>query len=124
MTMPQYDVYIMASRNGVLYIGITSDLVARVRQHKLKVLPGFTAKYNATRLVWHESFVSRNDAIACEKRLKGWRREKKIALIESKNPKWEDLAADLGETQTPRQPEIPQVATAPFGMTYGRQTGF
>jgi putative endonuclease len=116
--MPQYDVYIMGSRNGVLYIGITRDLVARVRQHKLKTLPGFTAKYNASRLLWHETFASRNEAIVCEKRLKGWRREKKIALIESKNPKWEDLAEELGEANTSHQPEIPQVAKAPIGMTY------
>jgi len=118
--MRQYDVYIMGSRNGVIYIGITSDLVSRVRQHKQKLLPGFTAKYNATRLVWHETFASRNEAIACEKRLKGWRREKKVALIESKNPKWEDLGAELGKTSATHQPEIPQVASAPFGMTYGR----
>jgi putative endonuclease len=116
--MPQYDVYIMGSRNGVLYIGITSDLVARVRQHKMKSLPGFTARYNVTRLVWHETFASRNEAIASEKRLKGWRREKKVALIESTNPKWEDLAEVFGETSAAHQPEIPQVAKAPIGMTF------
>jgi len=68
--MKTYDVYIMASRSGVLYIGITSDLETRVRQHKLKLLCGFTAKYNVNRLVWHESFADVNEAIACEKRLK------------------------------------------------------
>ncbi len=88
--MPEYDVYIMASRNGVLYIGVTSDLIARVREHKLKLKAGFTAKYNVSNLVWHETFTSRNEAIACEKRLKGWRRSKKIALVESMNPTWRD----------------------------------
>jgi putative endonuclease len=116
--MPEYDVYIMASRSGVLYIGVTSDLVARVRAHKLKLNLGFTEKYNVSNLVWHETFASRNEAIDCEKKLKGWRRSKKIALVESKNPTWRDLGEEFGETNTRRRPEIPQVAKAPIGMTY------
>jgi len=93
--MKTYDVYIMSSRSGVLYVGITSDLVERVWQHKQKLFEGFTAKYNVNRLVWYESFTDVNEAIACEKRLKGWRRSKKVALIEETNPTWRDLAEEF-----------------------------
>jgi hypothetical protein len=68
--------------------------------------------------VWHETFQSRNEAIAREKQIKGWRRTKKIALIETMNPKWEDLGAEFLESNTIRHPEVPQVAKAPIGMTY------
>jgi len=90
-----YDVYIMSSRSGVLYVGVTSDLVTRILQHKAKAIPGFTAKYNVDRLVWHESFQDVNEAIAREKQIKGWRREKKIALVEATNFEWCDLAEDF-----------------------------
>jgi len=89
-----YYVYIMASRNKTLYTGVTSDLRSRVFQHKMKLLKGFTKRYNITRLVWYEETNDVQEALATEKRIKGWLREKKIALIESLNPDWEDLAAD------------------------------
>ncbi len=88
-------VYFMASKSGVLYLGVTSNLSVRVGQHKEKVLPGFTQKYNATKLVWFEPHSSIRSAIAREKEIKKWRRSKKIALIESFNPEWNDLCLNL-----------------------------
>ncbi len=87
-----YFTYIMASRSHTLYIGITGDLQKRVFQHKWKEHSGFTARYNCDRLVWFESHQDVQKAIAREKELKGWRRSKKIALIESVNPTWVDLS--------------------------------
>ncbi len=89
-----YFTYIMASRSHTLYIGITSDLHKRVFEHKWKEHDGFTERYNCDRLVWFESYQDVQRAIAREKQLKGWRREKKIALIEKTNPAWVDLARD------------------------------
>ena len=90
-----FHVYIMASKSGVLYLGVTSDLVKRVGQHKSKILPGFTRRYNVTKLVWFEPHTSIRSAIAREKEIKSWRRAKKVALIESLNIHWDDLAATL-----------------------------
>ena len=86
-------VYLLASRSRVLYIGMTNDLERRVREHRLGEFEGFTKKYRVHRLVFFESFHDARTAIAREKQLKGWRREKKVALIEAQNPTWEDLAA-------------------------------
>ena len=82
----------VASRSRTLYIGVTSNLEARVLQHKQKMFPGFTAQYNCDRLIWFESFSEIEHAIAPEKQLKGWSRSKKIALIVTGNPTWEDLS--------------------------------
>jgi putative endonuclease len=87
-----YFTYILASKTRRLYVGVTSDLSVRVWQHKNKALDGFTAKYNVDRLVYFEEFPTPEEAIAREKQLKGWRREKKIALIESENRGWADLS--------------------------------
>jgi putative endonuclease len=87
-----YYVYIMSSQRHVLYIGITSNIHQRVFQHKTHAFGGFTAKYNVTRLVYFERFGYVMTAIAREKELKAWRREKKIALIEVSNRKWRDLS--------------------------------
>jgi putative endonuclease len=92
-----YYVYIMASKNKTLYTGVTNDLYSRVYQHKRKLLEGFTKRYNITSLVWYEETNDIHEAIAMEKRIKGWLRKKKIALIESMNPDWEDLAAEWFE---------------------------
>jgi putative endonuclease len=89
-----YFTYIMASRSHTLYIGVTGDLHKRVFQHKWKEHDGFTAKYNCDRLVWFEGHQDVARAIAREKELKGWRRTKKIVLIESMNPTWTDLSRD------------------------------
>lgn len=91
--MKTYAVYIMASQSGVLYIGITNDLETRMFQHKRKLVPGFTARYNVQKLVYFELFRDVRAAIAREKELKGWLRKKKVALIESVNPLWRDLSA-------------------------------
>jgi putative endonuclease len=93
-------VYILASRrHGTLYIGVTSDLVGRLWQHRTKVVRGFTGRYRVYRLVHFELADTMEAAIAREKQLKAWRREWKIALIEEANPLWEDLAIGLGFAQ-------------------------
>jgi putative endonuclease len=89
-----YCTYIMAGRSHTLYIGVTGNLLRRVFQHKWREHDGFTARYNCDRLVWFERYGDVHKAIAREKELKGWRREKKIALIEGANPTWEDLSRD------------------------------
>lgn len=91
--MRTYCVYIMSSRTRVLYIGVTNNLVRRVSEHKRKLMPGFTRRYNVTRLVYYECTNDVRAAIAREKQLKGWLRIRKIALIESMNPEWDDLGA-------------------------------
>ncbi len=90
-----YHIYIMASASGVLYTGVTSHLESRVAQHKQKLFPGFSATYNTTKLVYFEPFSDVCNAIAREKQLKRWRREKKVFLIERANPAWRDLSADF-----------------------------
>ena len=90
--MKNYYVYIMASISRVLYIGVTNDLERRVSEHKSGTFEGFTRMYRCKRLVWYEMFRDIRQAIECEKRLKGWLREKKIALIEELNPNWADLS--------------------------------
>ena len=89
-------VYMLASkRNGTLYIGVTSDLVQRVWQHKNGVAEGFTKRYRIHILVWYETHETMESAITREKALKEWRRAWKIALIQKDNPAWRDLYFDL-----------------------------
>ncbi len=89
-------VYILASkRNGTLYVGVTSDLVKRIWEHRNDLVEGFTKRYSVHQLVWYELHESMNSAIQREKRLKGWKRKWKVQLIESKNPNWEDLYAKI-----------------------------
>jgi putative endonuclease len=85
-------VYIMASISKTLYTGATNDLERRVYEHKQKLVPGFSSSYNITMLVYFETLGDAMSAIEREKQIKGWGRAKKIALIESVNPNWEDLA--------------------------------
>jgi putative endonuclease len=92
--MRTYYVYVMASRARVLYTGVTNDLARRVDEHKRSLNAGFTSKYRVTRLVHCEEFRDIRVAIAREKELKGWKRSRKIALIERRNPTWLDLAED------------------------------
>ena len=92
--MTQYSVYIMGNRSGTLYTGMSSDLVGRVWQHKQKLGRSFSARYNVTRLVYYETTTDVRAAIARERQIKGYRRAKKVALIESMNPNWDDLSAD------------------------------
>lgn len=93
--MKQYYVYIMTNRSGTLYVGVTNDLQRRVFEHKSKLVKGFTQKYNINhninRLVLKET-PDVYAALTREKEIKGWRRSKKIALIEAMNPKWQDLS--------------------------------
>ena len=81
--------------NTVLYTGVTSDLSKRVYEHKEKLIEGFTKKYNVCKLVYFEEIDEIVEAISREKQIKGWIRKKKIALIESKNPEWDDLYKEL-----------------------------
>ena len=97
MSNKQYFVYILASKSGTLYTGMTNNLQRRIYQHKNKLIAGFTAKYNVNRLVHYEIFNDVRDAIAREKQIKGWLRKKKIALIEAMNPKWQDLSEEWAQ---------------------------
>ena len=90
--MKQYYVYILASIANTLYIGVTNNLERRVYEHKHNLNPGFTAKYNIKKLVYFETTNDISAAIAREKEIKGWKREKKINLIISENPGWKDLS--------------------------------
>ena len=90
----QYYVYIMASKSRVLYVGVTNNLQRRVEQHKQKLVEGFTHKYNVTRLLYYEMTNDVHAALAREKQIKSWRRSKKIELIESVNPTWQDLSEE------------------------------
>ncbi len=90
--MKHYYVYIMTSPSGTLYTGMTNDLKRRVYQHKHKLVEGFTAKYDVTRLAYYEETQDVQTAIAREKEIKSWRRSKKLELIKSLNPKWQDLS--------------------------------
>ena len=92
-----YYVYILANASRRLYIGMTNNLGRRVYEHKHKLTPGFTSEYNVNRLVYFESTSDVRAAIAREKQLKVWLRSKKIALIESQNPSWDDLSAEWFE---------------------------
>ena len=88
----EYYVYIMTNKSKTLYIGVTSNLMRRVREHKEKLIEGFTSKYNIHILVYYESTLNVHVALDREKQLKGWLRAKKIALINSMNPEWKDLS--------------------------------
>ena len=92
----QYFVYMMTGwDNGVIYIGVTGNLMRRVYEHKSKQIPGFTCKYNLNKLVYCEEYNDVNLAIKREKQLKRWTRQKKNMLVNSMNPDWKDLSADL-----------------------------
>ena len=89
-------VYILASRrNGTLYVGVTSDLIKRVWEHKNGAVEGFTKRYNVHKLAWYEVHESMESAIAREKAIKAWNRKWKLGLIEKTNPEWKDRYAEL-----------------------------
>ena len=95
--MKQPCVYILASRrNGTLYVGVTSNLPARVWQHRNEVVEGFSKKYGVHTLVWYEPHETMESAILREKQLKAGSRARKLALIEAANPQWRNLADELG----------------------------
>ena len=93
-TRPERESYVYILTNSVrtLYVGVTNDLVRRVYEHKHKLVPGFTEKYNVTWLAYYEAASDIRDAIAREKQIKAWRRSKKMALIDAFNPQWKDLS--------------------------------
>ena len=89
-----YYVHILTNRTRTLYVGVTNDLERRMFEHKNKFVPGFTNKYNVTWLAYFEQTSDVESAIAREKEIKGWRRSKKVALVESLNPLWKDLSLE------------------------------
>ena len=97
--------YIVGSLSGTLYIGMTNNLAKRVWQHKQHEIDGFTAKYKVDRLLYFETFDDVRNAIHREKQLKGWKRQKKIDLIEAQNPQWVDLSRGWYESRTLCHPE-------------------
>ncbi|HTV66182.1 MAG TPA: GIY-YIG nuclease family protein [Bryocella sp.] len=111
-----YWVYILASRSHNFYVGMTNDIERRVREHRTKAIDGFSTRYNINRLVWYERFHYVRNAIAREKQIKSWRREKKIALIEKANPTWQDLSEEWGKPVPPlaqaADPSTPVAATS------------
>jgi putative endonuclease len=92
MSQKTYYVYILSNRSRMLYVGMTNNLFRRIYEHKEKINPGFSSKYNLVRLVYFEETDDVNQAIQREKQIKGWLRRKKIMLIERENPGWIDLA--------------------------------
>ena len=122
MRRHDYWVYILANKHrSTLYIGVTNDLERRVAEHKLGEVPGFTQRYQLKHLVWFEHFREIDEAIATEKKLKGWLRSKKNALIEKTNPRWMDLSD--GWEQQPRidngWPNIEEMVRDPSPVTAG-----
>ena len=111
----RYYVYIMASRTHVFYVGITNNIVRRVREHKDGIYDGFTSRYKVNRLVWYEAWPYVRTAIAREKQIKPWRREKKIWLIESMNPTWQDLSEDWGKPIQPPRTAGPSTRAEALG---------
>ena len=94
--MDGYFVYILASqRNGTLYVGVTSDLNRRIEAHKAKAVPGFTKRYGVDRLVLVEGYSSIDEARDRERRVKRWKRDWKLELIEKSNPTWRDLTNEI-----------------------------
>jgi putative endonuclease len=120
--MRNYYVYIMSNRTHVLYIGVTNDLYRRVEEHREGTFGGFTSKYKLRRLVYFEHTDDIGAAIAREKQLKNWRREKKIALIERMNPTWSDLSRELfGEVEPPNESVADDPGTSLRGGPSTRQ---
>ena len=92
--MKNYYVYIMGSKSGTLYIGVTNNIKKRVYEHKNHLVPGFTDKYDIDRLLYFETIRDSASAINREKQIKRWRHEKKVTLIDLLNPEWNDLSQD------------------------------
>ena len=96
--MEEFYVYIVTNRrNGTLYLGCTNDIKRRIFEHKNKILKGFTEKYNTNKLVYYQSFISKDEAFTKERQMKTWKRKWKVELIEQNNPNWIDLSEDWFE---------------------------
>jgi putative endonuclease len=102
MSRDHYYVYIVTNISKTLYIGVINDLGRRMFEHKNKLVPGFTSRYDINELVYFEETRDIYSALAREKEIKGWRRSKKTQLIESMNPKWCDLSSGWFEDEIPR----------------------
>jgi putative endonuclease len=112
-------VYILASQfRGTLYIGVTSDLMRRIFEHRAGIRSGFAKQYSVHRLVHFEPFADMESAIAREKQLKRWHRQWKINLIEEKNPNWDDLAVGLGFDKLPRDTALLRHPELVSGSSY------
>ena len=108
----------MANYAQTLYTGVTNNLERRVYEHKMKLVPGFTSRYDLTTLVYYESVGDINAVIAREKQIKGWLRRKKVSLIEAENPEWRDLSEDWFDchsegAQRPKNPSVQNDGTDP-----------
>jgi putative endonuclease len=118
-----YCVYILASRSRNLYVGVTNNLERRLIEHRDGLVPGFTKKYRIFRLVYYEVFGDIRAAIAQEREIKGWRREKKLWLINRNNPTWEDLAQRLADERAAEKRRLQEAVLkqrqekAPSGRT-------
>ncbi|OGE62560.1 endonuclease [Candidatus Daviesbacteria bacterium RIFCSPLOWO2_01_FULL_41_32] len=86
-----YYVYILTNRSNTLYIGVTNDLERRISEHSFKTISDFTSRYNLNKLIYYQEFTNINDAIAAEKKIKGWTRKKKMELIKTINPEFKDF---------------------------------
>jgi putative endonuclease len=104
--MAEYYVYLMGSYRGTLYTGVTNDLMRRVYEHQNKLVDGFTKKYNTSKLLYYEATTDVESAITREKQIKGWVRRKKVGLIESVNPYWEDLSQTWDVLPIPPDPSL------------------
>lgn len=87
-----YYIYILTNKSNTLYVGVTNDLERRIAEHSFKSISSFTSKYNLNKLVFYQEFSDINDAIAAEKKIKGWTRKKKMELIKTINPEFKDLS--------------------------------
>ncbi|MBA3811247.1 MAG: GIY-YIG nuclease family protein [Caulobacteraceae bacterium] len=110
MDLISYVCILASGRNGTLHVGVTTDLLRRVHEHRTGEVPGFTSRYGVTRLVWYEEHTSVVEAIAREKSLERWRRAWKLALIETCNPQWLDLWDAL---HAPTPPPLPPPTVIP-----------
>jgi putative endonuclease len=90
-----FDYILARGQRGTLYVGVTSDLIKRVYEHKSRAVPGFTFTYGVSRLVWYEPHDTMHSAITREKQIKNWHRSWKLQLIEQSNPRWVDLYTDI-----------------------------
>jgi len=121
--MEDFYVYILTNSAGVLYIGITHDMSNRLWEHVHNRVPGFAVRYNLDRLVFFEIFPTANEAIAREKQLKGWRREKKAALIATTNPGWWDLSGRFPyQLPTDKSGSVSDPSTTPSTSPRARLT--
>ncbi len=115
--MNQYDVYILLNASRMLYVGVTNDLMRRMSEHRQKLAPGYAARYNLKKLAYYETYNDVNVAIAREKELKGWRRERKVALIEAGNPEWRDLCEEWFQDGPRVQRHVDGAGAATESMT-------